>query len=526
MANRKRNRGRKPFDPGVDTGIRRPVPVRIAVGDVNDKYSEYPSNGLTPRRLARIFRAADEGDVRAQMELFEEMEEKDTHLFSQMQTRKLAVTGLDWEVQPFSEDETDKEIADFISGQLKGIEDFDDVLTDMLDAIGKGISIMEISWTVEDGRDVIENIEHVHPKKLIWDSVTDEMKVCTKEYPSGIGLPKNKFVIHKYKAKSGHASRAGVMRVVSWMYLFKNYDIKDWVAFCEIFGMPLRLGKYSASASDEDKKQLLESIIRLGTDAAGIIPDSTVIEFIESQKTTSVEIYEKLARYCDEQISKAVLGQTLTSDSGGGSYAQSKTHNEVRHDLTVADAKALAVTIRRDIIRPLVEFNYGTGARIPFFTFDCHEVEDQKETVEIYRTLACDMGLRIPQGHIYKKFNIPKPEGNEEVLVPPQSRAGMGMQPAAGEMELKLKQETAQGGQQQVDAIVSAADSHAEGIFREMMQPVFRMIEKSRDMDTLQKALKDESVLKELYQEMDSRQLEDLIQQGLYLSHLIGRTMD
>ena len=290
--------------------------------------------------------------------------------------------------------------------------------------------------------------------------------------------------------------------------------------------MPLRLGKYSASASDEDKKQLLESIIRLGTDAAGIIPDSTVIEFIESQKTTSVEIYEKLARYCDEQISKAVLGQTLTSDSGGGSYAQSKTHNEVRHDLTVADAKALAVTIRRDIIRPLVEFNYGMDARIPFFIFDCHEVEDQKETVEIYKTLACDMGLRIPQGHIYKKFNIPKPEGNEEVLMPPLNRAGMGMQPAAGEMELKLKQENVQGGQQQVDAIVSAADSHAEGIFREMMQPVFRMIEKSRDMDALQKALKDESVLKELYQEMDSRQLEDLIQQGLYLSHLIGRTMD
>ena len=37
------------------------------------------------------------------MELFEEMESKDTHLFSQLQTRKLAVTGLDWEVQPFSQ---------------------------------------------------------------------------------------------------------------------------------------------------------------------------------------------------------------------------------------------------------------------------------------------------------------------------------------------------------------------------------------------------------------------------------------
>lgn len=528
MTGRKKRRGRKPPRQEAEAGSRRLAVVRIAAGDVNDKYSEYPSDGLTPRRLARIFREADEGNVRAQMELFEEMEEKDPHLFSQMQTRKLAVTGLDWEVQPFSEDETDKEIAEFIDCQLKGIEDFDEILTDMLDAIGKGISIMEICWTVEDGMDVIGSIEYVHPKKLIWDSVTDQMQVCTKEFPSGTALPENKFVVHKYKAKSGHPSRAGVMRVVAWMYLFKNYDIKDWVAFCEVFGMPLRLGKYDAAASDKDKTELMKALISLGTDAAGIVPKTTEIQFIESQKTTSVEIYEKLARYCDEQTSKAVLGQTLTSDSGGGSYAQSKTHDEVRHDLTVADAKALAVTIRRDIIRPLVEFNYGRSAHIPFFTFDCHEVEDQKETAEIYRTLACDLGLPIPRGHVYKKFNIPKPEKGEEVLAPPAAGTGPAGGMPEGEMELKLKRrrEDVKEVQGQVDGIVSAAGRQAEGIFREMMQPVFRLIEESRDMDDLQKILKDEARLKELYQEMDSRQLDDLLQQGLYLSHLIGRTME
>ena len=81
----------------------------------------------------------------------------------------------------------------------------------MLDAVGKGISIMELVWAVEDGRNVIEDIEYVHPKKLIWDGSTDEMKICTKEYPSGISLPENKFAIHKYKARSGHASRAGFL---------------------------------------------------------------------------------------------------------------------------------------------------------------------------------------------------------------------------------------------------------------------------------------------------------------------------
>lgn len=167
---------------------------------------------------------------------------------------------------------------------------------------------------------------------------------------------------------------------------------------------------------------LMEAIINLGTDAAGIVPSSTMIEFIESSKTSSIELYENFARFCDEQMSKAILGQTLTSDSGGGSYAQSKTHNEVRHDLTVADSKALAGTIRRDIIRPLVEFNFGADANVPFFGFDCQEVEDQKEAVQVLKTLACNMGLKIPTSYIYQKFNIPKPEEGEEVLQP-QSHA-------------------------------------------------------------------------------------------------------
>lgn len=520
----KRNHGSAPFDPKIDTGTTRPVTARIAVRDANDKYSEYPSNGLNPFKLARIFREADEGNVMAQMELFEEMEEKDAHVFSQLQTRKLAVTGLDWEVQPFSESDQDKEIAAFINKQLKGIDNFNGILTDMLDAIGKGISIMEIDWDYKDGENIIQNIEYVHPKKLIWDGITDEMKICTREYPSGVELPENKFVVHRYKAKSGHPSRAGVLRVVAWMYLFKNYDVKDWVSFCEVYGMPLRLGKYDVSASEDDKKQLMEAILSLGTDAAGIVPNSTMIEFIESNKTTSAEIYEGLARYCDEQISKAILGQTLTSDSGGGSYAQGKVHNDVRHDLTVADVNALECTIRRDIIRPLVEFNYGTGTDIPLFCFDCKEEEDQKEKAEIYKMLACDMGLEIPVSHIYKTFNIPKPEDGEKVLRPPQS--GMQQPPSGEEIgELKLKQNEGKSEQNHVDQMVGAANKQAEHIFMEMMKPVFNIIDKAGDLEELQAVLKDEKKLRELYQKMEVPELDDLIQQGIYLSHLIGRTM-
>ena len=335
----------------------RPETRELTVARVQDKYSEYPSNGLTPVRLAAIFREADTGDVMRQMELFEEMEEHDPHLFSQLQTRKNAVTGLDFEITAFGDEPRDKEIAEFVEEQLNGIEGMEDIETDLLDAIGKGIAVSEIMWGYDSGRVVVREIKNRHQKRFFWDGVDDSFRCRTDETPSGILLPKNKFIIHKYKARSGHPARAGILRVVAWMYLFKNYDIKDWISFAEVYGLPFRLGKYAPGSSDEEKRALMQALIQLGADAAGIIPEGASIEFVTAEKTSSTDLYERLARYCDEQISKAILGQTLTSDSGGGSYAQSKTHNEVRHDLTVADCKALLNAPLRSLVVVIIQFD-------------------------------------------------------------------------------------------------------------------------------------------------------------------------
>lgn len=502
-----------------------PELLEIAVAQVQDKYSTYPSNGLTPVRLAQIFREADSGDVMRQMELFEEMEEKDPHLFSQLQTRKNSVTGLDYEVIPFSDDERDKDIAEFVRQEIESLESFEDVLMDLLDAIGKGIAMSEIIWTYDEGKVTVEDIRWRHQKKFFWDE-NDTLKVITKDYPAGIEIPENKFIIHSYKARSGHPSRAGVLRVIAWMYLFKNYDIKDWVSFCEVFGMPLRLGKYNPSASEDDKLALMRALVQIGTDAAGIIPDGTEIEFKESSKSTSINVYESLARYCDEQISKAVLGQTLTSDSGGGSYAQSKTHNEVRHDLTVADCKAIAATLRRDLIRPLVLFNFGEDRRIPYIRFDVEEAGDLKETVDIYQKLICDIGLKIPTSHLYKKFSVPKPEDDEEVAAPPKDTASL---PLKADMKLIANKETDQADeiskeyQKRVDIFADEATAQSSKIFVKMFEPIMKLLDGAENLEDLKKQLEDEKFAQQLYKEMDVSDLEELLQKAMFYSDMLGR---
>ena len=516
---RKRKRQQPPAAPP-----QRPETREIAVAQVTDKYSEYPSNGLTPVRLAEIFQEADAGDVLRQMELFEEMEEKDPHLFSQLQTRKNAVTGLDFEIIPFGDEPRDKEIADFIEEQLGGIEGFEDVETDLLDAIGKGFAVSEIMWGYDEGHVVVQSIKTRHQKRFFWDSLDDSFKVRTKEAPEGTLLPGNKFIVHKYKARSGHTSRAGILRVVAWMYLFKNYDLKDWVSFAEVYGLPLRLGKYQPGASEADKVALMQALIQIGADAAGIIPDGTTIDFINTEKTSSSDLYERLARYCDEQISKAILGQTLTSDSGGGSYAQSKTHNDVRHDLTIADCKALASTLRRDLIRPLCIFNFGEDKRIPHIRFDCEESEDLTQTAEIIGTLIEKTGLRVPTSYLYKKFSIPEPEADEEIATP-RFAGGAGILPFK-QLSLKAGPDGGHGTQQRIDQIADAALAASKGNFSRIFGPVRGLVDHAGSLEELKRQLEDDALVEKLLGEMDAGKLEELLQRAMFLADLEGRSIE
>lgn len=504
------------------TAKRRPVLEELTVAQVTDKYSEYPSNGLTPVRLAQIFREADGGDVLRQMELFEEMEEKDPHLFSQIQTRKNAVTGLDYEVIPFSDDQRDKEIADFVAAQLASLENFEDIAIDLLDAIGKGFALSEIIWEVDaQNRVVIKDIRSRQQKRCFWEGVDDTFKIRTLEAPQGMPLVENKFILHRYKARSGHPSRAGILRVVAWMYLFKNYDVKDWISFAEIYGLPLRLGKYQPGASEADKAALMQALIQIGADAAGMVPDGTSIDFITTEKSSSTDLYERLARYCDEQISKAVLGQTLTSDSGGGSFAQSKTHNDVRHDLTVADAKSLAATLRRDLIRPLCILNYNEDTRIPSIKFDVEQSDDLAQLATILVHLVQRLGLKVPASYVYKKFSIPTPEPDEELVVPPK-----------GDM-LQLKEslalkdtESALGSQAHIDELTDTAIGASAPMWEEILDPILKIIENAGSLEELRAALESDAGAAALLEQMDGGALETLLQNTLLLADMEGRVID
>ncbi|WP_242986433.1 DUF935 domain-containing protein [Vallitalea guaymasensis] len=510
---------------GRPISSKKPSKGEIGVSRVYDKYSTYPADGLTPYRLARIFKEADAGDVARQSEMFEQMEEKDLHLFSQLQTRKNAVIGLDYELLPYSEEPYDMKIYDFVKQQFDLLEDdIEDNFLDLLDAVGKGFAMSELIWDISEGQAWVTEIKNRHQKHFFWDE-DNVMRIMTEENPQGIILPANKYITHVYKAKSGHPSRAGVLRVCSWMYLFKNYTLKDWITFAEVYGMPIRLGKYDPSSSEDDKDALMDALIQIGTDAAGIIPENTEIIFQESNKSSSSDIYQNLAGFCNTEMSKAIIGQTLTSEAGAnGNYATANIHNQVRQDLLEADCKGLAKVFKRDFIRPLVYFNFGESKRLPKLKHKYEPPEDTVKKANTYKTIVKDIGLKVPTDHLYKEFSIPEPKEDEPIVGGTDEQLHSQVMKLENEiMVLKQKKPTNDTVQRDIDKIADTATKESVNIFREMYRPVSDLMDSVSTLEELKSLLEDEETVKKLFGKMKQTDIEDMLHKVMFVADLIGR---
>ena len=313
-------------------------------------------------------------------------------------------------------------MAEFVERVALPRLDLHGAVEDLLNALMPGYSLMEINWEASSGQALPTGLAWVHTKLINFNNSIQPM-LETEAHPSGAPLTPFKFIWHQYRARTGWANRAGLGRGLAWMWLFKNYAVRDWAAFCEIYGQPLRVGKYPVGASASDQDALLDAVTNIGSDAAAIIPESTIIDFVEAQKYGSIEVYERFIKTCQHDITLAVLGQVLTSeasgDGGSGSRALGEVHADVRQDLTQADARSLDATINRDLIRPLILFNFGADALAlaPKFHLLAEPPEDLVTEAELDRKLIVEIGLDISQEYLAAKYNRPlRAEGETPVI--------------------------------------------------------------------------------------------------------------
>jgi phage gp29-like protein len=376
----------------------------------------YPGDGLNPGRIAGILRAADQGDPLRYLELAETVEERDLHYLGVLGTRKRSVAQIDITVDAATDDQAGVDQADFVRDWLKR-DELQDELFDMLDAVGKGFSVTEIVWDSSEGQFQPKRLEYRDPRFFTFDKrdgATPLLRTETGDEP----LDAFCYVTTRIRAKSGLPIRSGLARLAVWSWMFKAFTNRDWAIFVQTFGQPVRVGKYGPGASEDDKDTLFRAVANIAGDCAAIIPESMLIEFVESKNVSAgSDLYLKRCDWLDQQMSKAVLGQTGTTDAIAGGHAVGKTHRAVQEDIERADARTLAACINRDLVMPMVALNFGPQKKYPKLKIGREETIDLALLKDFLPTFVA-MGGRVERSVVGDKFGLPDAPKDAEILTP------------------------------------------------------------------------------------------------------------
>ena len=117
-----------------------------------------------------------------------------------------------------------------------------------------------------------------------------------------------------------------------------------------------------------------------------------------------------------------MLGQNLTTEVQGGSYAAGTMHERILADIIRSDEQKTTTHLRWQVLKPIVAFNYGASAldSTPWPHWDTTPPEDQSKRATMLAALipAIDNAERVGQAintdELLASFGLP--------IVPPEER--------------------------------------------------------------------------------------------------------
>lgn len=481
--------------------------------------------GMTPYKLATLLQGAAGGDIAEYLTLAEEMEERDLHYRCELSKRKLAVASLPVTVEAATDAPKDVQLADEVRALVKKAG-FRGLLKDLMDAIGKGFSVCEINWS-RGSKWMPTRYDWRDPRFFTFDQASKRQIRLLDEsnLMEGIELAPYKFLTHLPHLKTGIPIRGGLARVAAWAWMCKNYTVKDWLAFAEVFGMPLRVGKYQPGADKNDIAILKAAVANLGSDAAAVIPQSMVIEFVESAKSTGGhELFNKLADWLDAQVSRGILGQTATTQGTPGKLGGDDAQAEVREDIRDDDATQLSETINRDLVRPFIDLNWGPQENYPELILKAFEPEDTQILITALEKLV-PLGLKVEQSVVRDKLGLPDPEEGADCLGAPTSENPSKLdEPPAPKAETKPAAVQAAKNSQEQPGESPVETALFDWVKRETAEAALVLIEKAETLlDQVETLEEFREGLIDLFAETDPEQLGEIMARLDLLGNLAGR---
>jgi phage gp29-like protein len=409
-----------------------PLPTRIS--------SDLASN-LDPTRIKRIFDSADQGiSIYQYGDFTKRLRERDSHLCGIDRQRRQSVANKPFLIWPrLDTDRLCVGLAHFMRAVVDDIDGFPAAVYSLLSKNCDGWSLNEIVWVpgrvrfqMPDGNGggpMIDlrgmfprSIEWVHAKHAAFKQDTFEPLLDLGT--SKIHLPSHKF-IYSLAAGEGLAPARGYSRSVAWMHFFKHATLRDWNVFLHIYGIPLLhgsvpFGKWRDKAIRDALDIALEAFGR--DDQRPVLPDDAKIEITNpTSMSGATDAWFRMAGFCNAEQSKAVLGETLTTEAGeSGSYKLGDVHQDSAHEVVVGDALTTASDLRADLFLSILELNADALAQVfnvrpeelPLANPLCAFRTDREWTPEVRLASfakGTEIGIDISESQVRREMQFDKP---------------------------------------------------------------------------------------------------------------------
>ena len=396
-------------------------------------------------------------DPRPLMDILRRLPEADPHIFSVGNTRQLSILGYEWRVKPgegLSDSEQEKVKCDAIINLLNKTN-FQEFLTAITNGVNYGHAVINPHWQLDSQNryyPYFESIDGIHfgkkdgKVKMIVDR-KDQDFIATIGKSSDLTGVNDKNQVAKYLAgrdalmwldldeenpvvvnstppifkgwKKDYIG--GLMRPGLFLTLLKYYSILDWAKFNELYGVPMRVGKFDRLLSTDEAVKILQTAVKnLGTDASAVIDKSTEIELVESKSgNTRGNTFEAFTELVERKQSMVFLGQNLTAELAGkyGSRAAAKEHTLVRLDYMWSDIQTTEPLIQK-IIDKIYFYNFGLPPNgfYPAFEFYTEEVRDLGQMSGVIDDLTRAGLDDISKVWIYEFFKIKQAEDEADKL--------------------------------------------------------------------------------------------------------------
>jgi len=359
----------------------------------------------TPRFLER-----HEG--RGLWDVFEEMMH-DAHIQSVFRSRRAGVAGRSWQVVAADERAASRKTAEFVRRTLAAIPNFEHALAHLAKAVAYGHSVAEIMWRIDADAVRVEALRTRRPERFVL-AERGELRLLDPQTGDSKLLPFRKFICHRHEPQDDVPYAQPLLLSIYWPWYFKKHAQAFWMVLAEKFGIPSVIGRYPAHFTDADVRNLVRALTNLQQDSVAAVPQDTKVELENIRVGEKGSFFRELLDFMNAEISKTVLGGTLTQEVGRvGSYAAARTHQEVRQEILAADARLLQTTLNSTLVRWLVDFNYGPDVPAPSFVIDYTPERGTPEFARTLKTLS-EMGYRVPARFIAETFGLPEAEAGEE----------------------------------------------------------------------------------------------------------------